>query len=271
MRTQSLLLTILAAGLALSACSNTKNQSMSDNPLFTESTLTFEAPNFDAITVEHYRPAFEAGMKQELEEIEQIVSNTEAPTFENTIVAMEKSGQLLSRTASVFYNLTSAHTNEEIQAIQKDMAPKLAAHSDDILLNPALYDRVKTLYDKRDELDLTEAEMKLLEDTHRDFVRAGAQLSEDEQQRMREINERLSSLTTEFQENLLALTKERSVLVKDKAELDGLSDDRIAAAKEAADEQDADAGGEAGADIDIDAGPVDVDVEGSLDTAVDGN
>jgi peptidyl-dipeptidase Dcp len=235
---QSLLLTILAAGLALSACSNTKNQSMSDNPLFTESTLAFEAPNFNAITVEHYRPAFEAGMKQELEEIEQIASNTEAPTFENTIVAMEKSGQLLSRTASVFYNLTSAHTNDKIQEIQKEMAPKLAAHSDDILLNPELYDRVKTLYEKRDELDLTEAEMKLLEDTHRDFVRAGAQLTEDEQQRMREINERLSSLTTEFQENLLALTKERSVLVKDKTELDGLSEDRIAAAKEAAEEQD---------------------------------
>ncbi|MDZ7682507.1 MAG: M3 family metallopeptidase [Fodinibius sp.] len=239
MRIQSLLLIIIAGGMMVSACSKSNTQSnMSTNPLFTESTLPFEAPDFDAIKVEHYRPAFEKGMEQELEEMEEIASNTDAPTFENTIVAMEESGRLLERTSSVFYNLTSAHTNDQIQEIQKEMAPKLAAHSDDILLNPELYDRVKTLYDNRDQLDLTEAELKLLEDTHRDFVRAGAQLSEDEKQRMREINEQLSSLTTEFQENLLAITKERSVLVEDKAKLDGLSDDRIAAANEAAAEQD---------------------------------
>lgn len=242
MRIQTLLLIILAGGVMLSACTKTNSQpsNMSDNPLFSESTLPFEAPNFDAIKVEHYRPAFEKGMEQELEEIEEIASNTETPTFENTIVAMEKSGRLLERTSSVFFNLTSAHTNDEIQVIQKEMAPKLAAHSDNILLNADLYDRVKTLYDKRDELDLNVAQIKLLEDTHRDFVRAGAQLSEDEQQRMREINERLSSLTTEFQENLLTMTKERSVLVEDLEKLDGLSDDRIAAAKEAATEQDKD-------------------------------
>ncbi len=242
MRIQSLLLIILAGGVMLSACQKTNSQSkqMNDNPLFSPSTLPFETPDFDAIKVEHYRPAFEAGMEQELEEIEEIASNSEAPTFANTIVEMEKSGRLLERTSSVFFNLTSAHTNDEIQAIQKEMAPKLAAHSDDILLNAELYDRVKTLYDKRDELELTEAEMKLLEDTHRAFLRAGAQLSEDEQKRMREINERLSTLTTEFQENLLALTKERAVLVEDKAQLDGLSEDRIAAAKEAATEQEKD-------------------------------
>ncbi len=238
MRIQSLLLTIVAAGMLLSACSNSENKSMNDNPLFSESTLPFHAPNFDKIKPEHYRPAFKEGMKRELEEIEEIASNQAAPTFENTIVAMEKSGRLLERTSSVFYNLTSAHTNDKIQEIQKEMAPKLAAHSDNILLNGDLYERVKTLYDKRDELDLTKAEKKLLEDTHREFVRAGAQLSQDEQKRMREINERLSSLTTEFQENLLAITKERSVLVKDKEQLDGLSDDRITAAQEAAAEQD---------------------------------
>src|SRR5699024_11014843 len=132
----------------------------------------------------------------------------------------------------------SAHTNDQIQEIQKEMAPKLAAHSDNILLNAKLYERVKKLYDKRDQLDLNEAQMKLLEDTHRSFVRAGAKLNEDEQERMREINGRISSLTTEFQENLLAMTKERAVLVKDKEKLDGLSEDRIAAAKEAAAEDD---------------------------------
>ncbi|NGP86816.1 M3 family metallopeptidase [Fodinibius halophilus] len=232
MKTQSLFIIILAVSMMLAACS--KSTDMNDNPLFSPSTLPFETPDFDAIKVEHYRPAFETGMEQELKEMEAIASNSEAPTFENTIVAMEKIGELLNRTRSVFYNLTSAHTNNEIQEIQKEMAPKLAAHSDNILLNADLYDRVKTLYNKRKELDLTEAELKLLEDTHRDFVRAGAQLSEDEKQRMREINERLSTLTTQFQDNLLKITKERSVLVKDKAKLDGLSEDRIAAAKEAA-------------------------------------
>lgn len=239
MKIQSLFLIILAASTMLSACDKINSQpSMSDNPLFSSSTLPFHAPDFDAIKPEHYRPAFEEGMKQELEEIQEIANNPEAPTFENTIVAMEKSGRLLERTASVFYNLTSAHTNDEIQEIQKEMAPKLAAHSDNILLNAKLYNRVKTLYNKRNELDLDAASMKLLEDTNRDFVRAGAQLSEEQKQRMREINERLSTLTTKFQENLLAITKERSVLVEDKVKLNGLSEDRIAAAKEAASERD---------------------------------
>ncbi|MDZ7692139.1 MAG: M3 family metallopeptidase [Balneolaceae bacterium] len=239
MRLQSLLLILAAGSIVLSACSNSDNQptDMSENPLFYPSGLPFDAPDFDAITTDHFRPAFEAGMERELEEINEIATNPEPATFENTIVAMEKSGQLLSRTSSVFYNLTSAHTNDEIQAIQKEMAPKLAAHSDDILLNAELYDRVKTLYDQREELDLNEAQIKLLEDTHREFVRAGAQLTEDQQQRMREINERTSTLTTQFQENLLDITRERSVLVDDVEQLDGLSDDRIAAAKEAATER----------------------------------
>lgn len=228
----------MAGSVMLSACnqSQSQNSDMSDNPFFSESTLPFHAPDFDAIKTKHYRPAFEAGMEEEIKEMKAIANNTEAPTFENTIVAMEKSGRLLSRTSSVFYNLTSSHTNDQIQEIQKEMAPKLAAHSDDILLNAKLYDRVKTLYDQRDELELNEAQLKLLEDTHRNFVRAGAQLTEEEQQRMREINERISSLTTEFQENLLALTKERSVLVDDVSQLDGLSENRISAAKEAATE-----------------------------------
>lgn len=239
MRTLQLFVIILAGSVMLSACSKTSSQpdSMSNNPLFSASPLPFEAPDFDAIKVEHFRPAFEAGMERELEEMEEIASNPESPTFKNTIVAMEKSGDLLRRTASVFYNLASAHTNDEIQEIQKEMAPKLSAHSDNILLNAELYSRVKTLYDKREQLDLDKASLKLLEDTHREFIRAGAQLSQDEKQRMREINERISTLTTNFQENLLEITKERAVLVDDVEKLDGLSDGRIAAAKEAAAER----------------------------------
>src|SRR5699024_7538854 len=190
-----------------------------------------------AIEIVHFPPAFEAGMEQELEEIKTVASNPEPPTFENTIVAMEKSGDLLRRTSSVFYNLASANTSDQVQKIQADMDPKLAAHRDNILLNGDLFNRVETLYEKRDELDLDEPSMKLLEDTRRDFVRAGARLSKDEKQRMREINERISALTTQFQENLLKITKERAVPVDDVEEFDGLSQDRISAAKEAADEQ----------------------------------
>lgn len=217
------------------ACS--ENGSKTENPFYSSSTLPFEAPDFDAISIEHYRQAFEAGMEQHLEEIDSIASNPEEPTFENTIVEMEKAGQLLGRVSNVFYNLTSAHTNDDLQEIQTEMAPKLASHSDNIYLNSDLFERVQTLYENRSELDIDEAELKLLEDTYRDFVRAGALLTEDEQQRMREINERVSTLTTQFDENLLKITNNRAVLVENVEELDGLSEDRISAAREAATER----------------------------------
>lgn len=233
------LLTIIAAACVLmfTACSEDESMTETENPLFSPSTLPFEAPNFDAISVEHYRPAFEAGIEQQLAEMDSIATNPEEPTFENTIVAMEKSGRLLERTESVFYNLTSAHTNDQIQEIQTEMAPKLAAHDDNIYLNADLFERVQTLYEQREQLELDEASLKLLEDTYRDFVRAGALLTDEEQRRMREINERTSTLTTQFQDNLLKLTQERAVLVDDVEELDGLSQDRIAAAQEAAEER----------------------------------
>jgi len=211
---------------------------MEHNPLFTPSTLDFEAPDFGKISVEHYRPAFEEGMKRQLREIDKIVSTTEEPTFENTIVPMEKSGRLLNRTQSVFFNLSSAHTNDAIQEIQSEVAPKLSTHSDKIMLNEELFKRVKTLYEKRESLDLESASLKLLEDTHRDFIRAGAQLSDSDKQKMREINKRLSTLTTQFQENLLEMTKNRVVWVEDESNLSGLSEDRLAAAKEAANKRD---------------------------------
>ncbi|NBV32074.1 MAG: dipeptidyl carboxypeptidase II, partial [Bacteroidetes bacterium] len=182
-----------------------------ENPFFAPSELPFQAPDFDAIRIEHYMPAFEAGMKVHLEEIEAIATQEEVPTFENTIVAMELSGSLLTRVQRVFFNLTSSHTNAEIQEIQSEISPRLAAHSDNISLNADLFQRIETLYNQREELDLDPSARKLLEDTRRSFVRSGALLSEDEKQRMREINERMSTLTTEFSQNLLKLTKERSV------------------------------------------------------------
>jgi peptidyl-dipeptidase Dcp len=210
---------------------------MNENPLYTKSTLPFEAPDFDVIENRHFIPAFERGMEEQLTEIDSIATQEPEPTFENTIVAMEMSGDLLTRVQRVFYNLTSAHTNDEIQKIQSELAPKLAAHSDNIYLNRELFERVETLYQNIEQLDLDEESKKLLSDTYRDFVRAGAQLTDEQQSRMREINERISSLTTEFQEKLLEMTRERAVVVEDEAMLDGLSGDRIASAKELAEER----------------------------------
>lgn len=216
----------------MTACKNPSRTA--DNPFYSPSTLPFEAPDFDAIEIDHFRNAFLDGMEYQLEEIAEITSNSEDPDFENTIITMERSGELLNRTRSVFSNLTSAHTNEQIQQLQSEFAPQFAAHSDNIWLNRDLFDRVVTLYERKDELNLDDASVKLIEDTHRNFVRAGAMLTDEEQVRMREINERISTLTTQFQENLLALTRERAVVIEDVNRLDGLSADRIAAAKEAA-------------------------------------
>ena len=234
MKSVSLLL-ILSTILLFSACND--RDDMTDNPFYEPSTLPFEAPDFDQISEEHFRPAFIRGMEIELEEIDEIASNTEEPTFENTIVAMEKTGQMLTRSRLVFSNLNSSHTNDKIQEIQSEMAPKFAAHSDNIWLNGDLFERVETLYENRDELGLDAASYKLLEDTYRNFVRAGAQLNDEEQTRMRQINERISTLTTDFQEKLLEMMRERAVIVEDRELLDGLSSDRIAAAAEAAEER----------------------------------
>jgi peptidyl-dipeptidase Dcp len=210
---------------------------MIENPFFSVSQLPFEAPDFDEISEDDFMPAYEEGMNQQLQEIEAITNSVSNPTFENTIVALERSGQLLRRVQRVFSNMTSAHTNDRLQEIQAELAPKLAAHSDDIHLNMDLFERVDTLYQNREELDLDEESMQLLIETHRDFIRAGARLSDNEQARMREINERISILTNEFQDKLLEITRERAVVTDDVEMLDGLSSDRVAAAREAAEER----------------------------------
>lgn len=204
------------------------------NPFFAPSSLPFQAPDFSAIQDDDYQPAFREGMKQQLAEIEAIADQTEAPTFENTIEAMERSGALLTRVEAVFFNMTSAHTNERLQQIQTELAPLLAAHSDNIHLNRKLFRRVKSLYEQRDSLDLSVEQQEVLRQTYDDFVRAGALLNEQQQARIRSLNEQLSTLETKFEEALLAVTKERAVVVDDVGQLDGLSDGQIAAAAEAA-------------------------------------
>lgn len=208
-----------------------------DNPFAQPSSLAFHTPAFDKVKIQHYQPAFMAGMKQQLEEVGAIASQTDPPSFENTITAFEKSGALLTRVQSVFFNMTSAHTNKDLQNIQKELAPLLAAHSDDIRLNQKFFNRIETLYESRDSLGLTEEQTEVLKKHYEDAVRAGAKLSDDQQNRIRSLNEQLSTLQTQFEDNLLAVTKERSVVVDDAAQLDGLSDAEIAAAAETAEER----------------------------------
>ena len=205
-----------------------------DNPFSSPSQLPFHTPAFDTIKIEHYQPAFMAGMKMQLDEMEAIASQTEAPSFDNTIVAIEKSGALLTRVRNVFSNLTSAHKNDALQNIETELAPLQAAHSDNILLNRRLFERVEKLWNTRDSLGLNGEQSEVLKQHYEGFVRAGAKLNDEQQARIRSLNEQLSKLETKFDENLLAITKERSVIVDNVADLDGMSEDNIAiAAKDA--------------------------------------
>ncbi|MBM3965430.1 MAG: M3 family metallopeptidase [Planctomycetes bacterium] len=204
------------------------------NPFFAPSKLPLLAPDFDAIQTMHFLPAFESGMKQQLEEMNAIADQNDPPTFSNTLIPMERSGEILTRVSAVFFNLASAHTNPEIQKIEEEIAPKLAAHSDDIHLNKKLFARIEILWNSPEKDSWSEEQRRLLQETYEDFVRAGAKLSEDQQARVRAINEQLSSLETQFQNNLLAITKERAVLVDDVSKLEGMSESEINAAKQAA-------------------------------------
>ncbi|WP_337243523.1 peptidyl-dipeptidase Dcp [Luteimonas sp. gir] len=205
-----------------------------DNPLFVASSLPFQAPPFDKLKDADYQPAIEEGMKQHLAEIRKIADNTEAPTFENTIEAMERSGELLTRAANVFFMLTGANTNDTLQAAEEALAPKLAEHSDAIYLDPALFARVKTLYDQRDTLGLTPEQATVLAHTHDNFVRAGALLNDADKAELRKLNAESSTLSTAFGNKLLAASNAGGVFVTDVAELDGLDAGAIAAAADAA-------------------------------------
>ena len=230
-----------AALLALAAgCGGANESDMTDNPFLSESALPYRLPPFDRIEDAHYRPAFEQGMEEQLAEVAAVAGSSEAPTFENTIVALERSGRLLDRVARTFFSLASADTNDEINAIRAEMAPKLAAHGDAILLDADLFRRVEAVHEARNEGDLSPEEVRLVERHVRDFTRAGARLSETEKERMREINAELASLSAEFSDNTLDEVNASAIEVATAEELAGLSEGEIAAAAEAAKERDKD-------------------------------
>ncbi len=204
------------------------------NPFATASTLPYHAPRFDLIKDSDYKPAFEQGMKEQLAEIKTIAENSAAPTFDNTIAAMEKSGRMLDRTASTFFNVQGANTNDAMDKVQSWVAPLLAAHNDAIFLNPKLFARVKTLYDQRAGLKLDPEALQVLTLYYRQFVHAGANLSDKDKARLQEINKKDASLQAEFQQKLVAGAKAGALVLDSKAQLAGLTDAEIANAAAAA-------------------------------------
>ncbi len=204
------------------------------NPFFRPSELPLLAPDFRLIAQAHYLPAFNEGMAQQLKQIQAIADNLDPPSIENTLEAMERSGEILDRVQAVFFNLTATDSTEELRRIQSEIAPKIAAHADNILLNGKLFARVKALYDARDSLQADAEALRLVDQTYKRFVRAGVQLPEEARQRLRTINEEEAGLTTAFEQALLAQTEAAAVIVESLVELDGLDSDSIAAAAQAA-------------------------------------
>ena len=203
----------------------------SSNPLAAPSTLPFEYPLFDKIKDSHYQPAFIAGMRENLKEVAAIANNPAPPTFENTIVAMEKSGQLLNRVNTIFSSLQGANTNAKLDAIDSEMAPKLAAHSDAIFLNDKLYQRVKALYTKRATLGLDPESAFLLERYNKDFVLAGADLKPADKKRLKAYNGQIATLQSTFSQNVLNETNASALVLNVRTELAGMSDAEIATAE----------------------------------------
>ena len=204
--------------------------STGQNPFYTESSLYMKYPEFDKIKNKHYTPAFEKGMADHMAEMETIANHNVNPTFNNTIMAMETSGALLDRVSTVFFSLTSANTNVEMENIRSEMAPKLSAHSDQILLNGKLFHRVKTIYEQRDQLGLDKESKRLVEKYYTDFIRSGANLSSEEKESLKKINGEMAVLQTTFSQNVLKEVNALAVVVDSKDELDGLSDVAIEAA-----------------------------------------
>ena len=233
---------LMAAGLAviLGACSSQQQSDVAKttpNPFFTEYTTPFGVPPFDQIEVAHYKPALLKGMEEHVKEVEAIVSNPEEPTFENTIVALDQCGQLLEKVMYAFGGQSSVNTNDEIQALEQEFYPMLSKHSDDIRMNPKLFARVKAVYEKKEQLGLDKEQMKLLEETYKGFARGGANLSEADQAKLRELNTKISTLQLTFSQNVLKETNAYQLVIDNEADLSGLSDDVKVKAAETAKEK----------------------------------
>ena len=223
--------------ITLASCTSKPEQKAEaerPNPFLTEYTTPFQVPPFDQIKIEHYLPAFEAGMKEQLAEVEAIVNNTEPATFENTILPYDKSGKTLSRVSNVFFNLNECLTNDEMVAIAEQVLPMLSKHSDAIMMNPKLFERIDYVYQHRNEMGLDDQQIRVVEKYHQDFVRNGAALPADKQAELSQINEQLSTLSLQFGNNLLKENANYKLVIENEADLSGLPQTSIDAAAEQA-------------------------------------
>ena len=207
------------------------------NPFLGKYTTPYGIPPFEQIKVEHYKPAFVKGMEEHKKEIDAIVNNKKTATFENTIAALDRCGELLNKVASVFYGQNSACTSDEMQAVSREISPLLSQHSDDITMNAALFKRVKYVYDHQSEEKLDKEQKKLLEETYKSFVRSGANLSADKQEQLRKLNQEISMLQLTFGQNMLAETNAFQLVIDNKDDLAGLPQNLIASAAEVAKER----------------------------------
>ena len=233
---QKIGITLVAVALILSSC-NQKKEVKKDmnNPFFKEYTTPFQVPPFNEIKLEHYMPAIDAGIADQIAEIKAITDNKDEATFDNTILAFDVSGDLLNNVGNVFFNLNSANTNDEMQALAREITPKLSAHRDNIMLNKDLFKRVKAVYEKRNDLNLNAEQLRVVEKYYQDFERSGANLPEDKQAELRKLNDELSMAELKFGENALAETNKNFKLVIDnEADLKGLPADVVSAAADLA-------------------------------------
>ena len=215
------------------SCNNKKN-GKSDNPLLSKFDTPFQVPPFDKIDTSNYMPAFEEAMKQHNAEIQAIIDSKEEPNFDNTILAMDKAGLLLTEVSNVFFNLNQANTNENMQAIARKITPMLSTHNDEISMNPKLFEKIKKVYDKRNDMKLDDQQIRVVEKYYRDFVRLGADLPKEKQEELKKVNADLATLSQQFSENVLAETNDFKLVVDKLSDLDGLPQTNIDDAAKAA-------------------------------------
>ena len=234
---KKLLNMIALSAIAMASCTSKPEQKAeveSPNPFLTEYTTTFQVPPFDQIKIEHYMPAFEAGIKEQQDEVEAIVNNAETPTFANTILPFDKSGQILDRVSNVFFNLNECLTDDEMIAIAEQVLPMLSKHGDAIAMNPKLFERIDYVYQHRNEMDLDDQQIRVVEKYHHDFIRSGAGLNEEQQAELSKINEQLSTLSLQYGNNLLKENANYKLVIEDEKDLAGLPQTSIDAAADQA-------------------------------------
>ncbi|RLD70713.1 MAG: peptidase M3, partial [Bacteroidetes bacterium] len=232
-KTMYLFAVLLAFGWS---CTNNQNNEVvtNDNPLLAEFNGPFGTPPFEQIKAEHYMPAFEEGMKQQKANVQLLLDNTDEPTFENTIEALMHSAELLGQTSAVFFSQNSANTDDGLKKVAQEISPKLAAHGDEISLNPKLFEKIKVVYANKENFNLSEEQLFILENMYKGFIRSGADLADDKKEQLKAINQELSTLRVQFSQNVLAETNDFKLIIENKEDLAGLPEAVIATAAETA-------------------------------------